>query len=41
MTKRILASIFGAILFEIVSPLGYYLCFEAVPSGEGELKGLV
>ena len=31
MTKKILAAIFGALLFAIITPIGYYLAFESMP----------
>ncbi|MEN8772022.1 MAG: hypothetical protein ABF379_08705 [Akkermansiaceae bacterium] len=39
MVKRIFSSIFGAIFFAIVLPIGYYLGFDSVPFGE--FKGVM
>ena len=39
MAKRIFSSIFGAILFSIVVPVGYYHGFDSVPFGK--FKGVI
>ena len=31
--KRALAALFGAIIFMVIVPVGYYLAFEKVPLG--------
>lgn len=39
MTKRILAALFGAVIFGIVVPIAWLLIFKSVPLGG--LKGIV
>lgn len=40
MTKRILSAIFGAILFAVLVPLGYFLTFDGFPL-DGFLSSII
>ncbi len=40
MIKRILAAIFGAVLFAILVPGGWYLAFDGVPF-DNPIKGIL